>query len=88
MQKLAAIDANFLYSETDRAQNLISSFQILELPEQTTVENYIAEVERGYMERLHLVPYFYRKVELKVFKKVSSKFRKGEDGLTKPAITA
>ena len=63
MQKLAALDANFLYTETDRMPNHISAFQILELPGGTDVDDFIANIKRGYMERLHLVPYLYRKIQ-------------------------
>jgi WS/DGAT/MGAT family acyltransferase len=63
MQKLAAIDANFLYTETEKMPNHISSFQILELPENTTVDGFIEGIKLGYKERLHLLPYLYRKIQ-------------------------
>lgn len=63
MQKLAALDANFLYTETERMPNHISSFQILELPEGITVDGFIEGIKLGYQERLHLLPYLYRKVQ-------------------------
>jgi diacylglycerol O-acyltransferase len=63
MQKLAALDASFLYTETEKMPNHISSFQILELPENATVDGFIEGIKLGYMERLHLVPYLYRKIQ-------------------------
>ena len=63
MQKLAALDANFLYTETDNSPNHISSFQIFELPENTSFDEFIAIIKHGYFQRLHLIPYLYRKIQ-------------------------
>lgn len=62
MHKLAAIDAQFLYSETERTPNHIASLQILELPKGVSVDELIRRIKRIYMNRMHLFPYLYSRV--------------------------
>jgi len=63
MQKLKALDANFLYSESERTPNNISSVQILELPDECSLDEFISSLRYYFMERIHLVPYLTRKLK-------------------------
>lgn len=63
MYKLGALDANFLYTETEMTPNNIASIQRLELPEGVSASDYVVSL-RGYMQqRLHLMPYLHRKLK-------------------------
>lgn len=63
MHKLAGLDAGFLYSETPRAPQHIASIQVLELPDGVSTAKFIADLKQLLLERLHLVPYFSRKLQ-------------------------
>lgn len=63
MQKLGALDANFLYTETELTPNHIASVQRFELPEGVSSSEYIDGLKGYFMERLHLVPYLHRKLK-------------------------
>lgn len=62
MEKLAAADASFLYSETDKCTSNIASVNILKLPEGSTSSTYIASLKTYLQERSHLVAYMTRKL--------------------------
>ncbi|MFT5693026.1 MAG: diacylglycerol O-acyltransferase [Oceanicoccus sp.] len=63
MQKLGALDANFLYLESEKAPNHISSVQIFELPKNQGPDEFLTGLKSYYLERLHLVPYLTRKLK-------------------------
>jgi diacylglycerol O-acyltransferase len=63
MDKLGALDANFLYTETDSMLNHIASIQRLRLPEGKDQQEFIAEFKAQLMTRLHLIPYLTRKLQ-------------------------
>ena len=63
MEQIGALDANFLYTETKSVQNHIASIQILQLPEELTVEQFIAGFKTVISDRLHLVPYLTQKLQ-------------------------
>lgn len=67
MYKLGALDAGFLYNETDRSPQHIASVQVLELPEGVTEAQYLENVKSLLMDRIHLVPYFTNKLRLVPF---------------------
>lgn len=63
MQKLGAVDANFLYSESDRMPNHIASVQRFALPDGVTPSNWVESL-RGYVRnRSHLVDYLHRRLQ-------------------------
>ena len=62
MYKLGALDAGFLYNETDRSPQHIASVQILELPAGMSEDQYFEQVKALMMDRIHLVPYFTNKL--------------------------
>ena len=63
MEKLGAVDAAFLYSETDCMLNHIASIQKLRLPDGTDIPTFIGEFKALLMTRLHLIPYLTRKLQ-------------------------
>ncbi|MFU8815920.1 MAG: WS/DGAT/MGAT family O-acyltransferase [Pseudomonadales bacterium] len=63
MQKLAGLDAGFLYNETQRAPQHIASVQVLELPPGAEVFGFIADLKKLLLVRSHLVPYFTNKLQ-------------------------
>ncbi len=63
MEQLGAVDATFLYSETDSMLNHIASIQRLSLPEETDIPTFIGEFKALLMTRLHLIPYLTRKLQ-------------------------
>ena len=62
MEKLAAADASFLYSETSKCNSNVASVQIMELPAGVTPGEFIASLKTYMSERLHLVSYLQRKL--------------------------
>jgi diacylglycerol O-acyltransferase len=62
MQKLAAADANFLYSETDKCTSNIGSVQVLELPVDVSPSQFVETLKAYMLERLHLVSYLNQKL--------------------------
>jgi WS/DGAT/MGAT family acyltransferase len=62
MEKLAAADASFLYSETSKCNSNVASVQIMELPSGVTPGQFIASLKTYMSERLHLVSYLHRKL--------------------------
>ena len=62
MRKLGALDANFLYTETEQVPNHVSSVQIFELPEGRSFDEFIDGLRGYFMSRVHLVPYLTRKL--------------------------
>jgi diacylglycerol O-acyltransferase / wax synthase len=63
MDKLGALDANFLYTETDSMLNHIASVQRLRLPDGKGQQQFIAEFKGQLLTRLHLIPYMTRKLQ-------------------------
>lgn len=63
MQKLGALDANFLYSESDVMPNHVASVQRLALPEGIAPSAFVESLKSFLLGRLHLVPYMYRKLK-------------------------
>lgn len=62
MQKLAAMDASFLYSETNRTNSNIGSVQLLELPEGISEREFISSLKDYIKARAHRVPFMTRKL--------------------------
>ncbi|MFT7384909.1 MAG: diacylglycerol O-acyltransferase [Urechidicola sp.] len=62
MEKLGAVDANFLYTETESVLNHIASVQRLRLAAGTDITTFISEVKQQLMTRLHQIPYLTRKL--------------------------
>jgi len=60
MQKLGALDGNFLYTETEKVPNHVSSVQIFELPSQQNFDQYFLSLKKFYSARIHLIPYLTR----------------------------
>jgi WS/DGAT/MGAT family acyltransferase len=67
VNKLAGLDAGFLYSETDRAPQHIASIQVLELPDGVSASQFIADFKQLVSSRLHLVPYFTNRLQFVPF---------------------
>ena len=63
MYKLGALDAGFLYNETDRCPQHIASIQVLELPSDITEAEFVENLKALLMSRIHLVPYFTNKLQ-------------------------
>ena len=57
MHKLSGTDAAFLYNETERCPQQVSSVQIMELPAGAVEDEFIAELKQFFLRRVHLVPY-------------------------------
>jgi WS/DGAT/MGAT family acyltransferase len=62
MEKLGALDANFLYTETESVLNHIASIQRLRLKAGTDIDTFISEIKQLLMTRLHQIPYLTRKL--------------------------
>ena len=63
IEKLAAADASFLYSETNKCNSNVASIQILELPEDVSAQEFVQSL-KGYMQdRLYLVTYLTKKLQ-------------------------
>lgn len=67
MYKLGALDAGFLYNETDRCPQHIASVQILELPTGVTPQGYVDDLKSVLLQRIHLVPYFTNRLQMVPF---------------------
>jgi len=65
--KLGALDAGFLYNETDRSPQHIASVQVLELPEGMDEQQYVENVKALMMARIHMVPYFTNRLRFVPF---------------------
>ncbi|MDZ7684235.1 MAG: wax ester/triacylglycerol synthase family O-acyltransferase [Gammaproteobacteria bacterium] len=63
MQKLGAVDANFLYTETQRMPNHIASVQRFELPEGITPTEWVESLRDYVLARRHRVDYLHRKLQ-------------------------
>ncbi|MCR9279739.1 MAG: wax ester/triacylglycerol synthase family O-acyltransferase [Pseudomonadaceae bacterium] len=61
MNKLAGLDAGFLYMETPRSPTHIASVQMLDLSGQDT-DDFVSRVKQQFLHRLDLVPYFTRRL--------------------------
>ncbi|MYE82489.1 MAG: wax ester/triacylglycerol synthase family O-acyltransferase [Gammaproteobacteria bacterium] len=57
MYKLSGLDAGFLYNETERCPQHVSSVQIMELPVGVDEDTFIDGLKALFQRRLHLVPY-------------------------------
>lgn len=57
MYKLSGLDAAFLYNETERCPQHVSSVQVMELPQGVDEDTFIEGLKAHFMRRLHLVPY-------------------------------
>lgn len=62
MQKLAALDASFLYNETSRSNSNIGNLQVLEMPAGVTTAEFISTLKSFIASRIHNVPYMTRKL--------------------------
>lgn len=67
MYKLAALDAAFLYNETDRSPQHVASVQVIELPEGSNETQFISDLKELAMSRIHLIPYFTNKLQFVPF---------------------
>lgn len=67
MYKLAALDAAFLYNETERSPMHVASVQVIELPEGTSETQFIADLKALAMSRIHQIPYFTNKLQFVPF---------------------
>ncbi len=63
MYKLGALDAGFLYAETDKCPQHIASVQVLELPEGVGEAEFVERFKALLMQRIHLVPYFTNRLQ-------------------------
>ncbi len=63
MNKLGALDANFLYTETDNMVNHVASVQMMQLPEGQTASQFVEGLRTFTAARMHLVPYLHRKLK-------------------------
>lgn len=63
MYKLGALDAGFLYNETDRCPHHIASIQVIEPGPGTDSVEFVAQLKALLLERVHLVPYFTNKLQ-------------------------
>lgn len=63
MYKLGALDAGFLYNETERCPHHIASVQVLEPLPGTVPGEFVARLKALLLERVHLVPYFTNKLQ-------------------------
>ena len=62
MYKLSGLDAGFLYNETERCPQHVSSVQVMELPQGVDEDTFIEGLKAHFMRRLHLVPYLTNKL--------------------------
>ena len=58
LYKLGALDAGFLYNETEKCPQHIASVQVLELPSGVSEAGFVENLKALLMSRIHLVPYF------------------------------
>jgi len=63
MQKLASIDAAFLYNETERCPQHIGSVQVVELPGNVDEQRWVEQFRNLIQERVDRVPYFTRRLQ-------------------------
>ena len=63
MTKLSAIDASFIYAETDASPMSIASLQFLQLPNGVGVEEFVRTLRDYISKRAHLVPYLTSRVQ-------------------------
>lgn len=63
MTTLSAIDANFLYAETDDCPMSIASLQYMQLPPGVRVDEFVAALKDFTLTRLQWVPYLTNKVQ-------------------------
>ena len=62
MDKLTALDANFLYSESAQVINHVASVQEFELPSGSTSTEFVEGLKTFLMDRIHTVAYLSRKI--------------------------
>ncbi len=62
MYKLSGLDAGFLYNETERCPQHVSSVQVMELPAGVDEDTFIEGLKALFKSRLHLVPYLTNKL--------------------------
>jgi WS/DGAT/MGAT family acyltransferase len=67
LYKLGALDAGFLYNETDKCPQHIASVQVLELPDGVLEETFVERLKALLMSRIHLVPYFTNRLQMVPF---------------------
>jgi WS/DGAT/MGAT family acyltransferase len=63
LYKLGALDAGFLYNETDKCPQHIASVQILDLPDGVSSDEFVERLKAMLMQRIHLVPYFTNRLQ-------------------------
>ncbi|MCZ6854369.1 MAG: wax ester/triacylglycerol synthase family O-acyltransferase [Gammaproteobacteria bacterium] len=63
LDKLGALDAGFLYNESDRSPQHVASVQIMQLPENLAAEQFIHGLKGFLLQRIHLVPYLTNKLQ-------------------------
>lgn len=67
MDKLGALDAGFLYNESDRSPQHVASLQIMELPAGVEAKPFVDGLKRFLLQRIHLVPYLTNKLQMVPF---------------------
>ena len=67
LDKLGALDAGFLYNESDRSPQHVASLQIMELPEGVEAKPFVDGLKRFLLQRIHLVPYLTNKLQMVPF---------------------
>jgi len=63
MEKLSALDANFLYLESEKVPNHVSSLQVFESPQDQDINKFTEGLKHYLVERRHLLPYLTRKLK-------------------------
>jgi len=63
LKKLSALDANFLYSESPKTPNHISSVQIFKPTKNQSIDVFTKGLKELFRSRLHLVPYLTHKLK-------------------------
>ena len=67
MDKLGALDAGFLYNESDRSPQHVASLQIMELPAGVEAKPFVDGLKHFLLQRIHLVPYLTNKLQMVPF---------------------
>ncbi|XOV85026.1 MAG: wax ester/triacylglycerol synthase family O-acyltransferase [bacterium] len=63
MTKLTATDASFIYAETKDCPMSIASLQYMQLPEHTSIDEFVSSLKHYIKRRAHLVPYLTGRLE-------------------------
>lgn len=63
MSKLSVTDASFIYAETKACPMSIASLQYLQLPDNVTIDEFVATLKQYILQRSHLVPYLTNRLQ-------------------------